>query len=253
MWSIRLLHEMVYWEKSAFVTLTYAENYLPENGTLVKPDLQKFIKRLRKNTKRKMKYFSAGEYGEVCKICGKNNLECRCIKFIPGVGRPHYHLILFGFNEDDKEIIEETWDMGMVHIGTVTKDSIKYVSSYIEKKWTGEKARSEYGKREIPFQVASQGMGSKWVDDNKERICRQLYITRNGVKVPLPRYYKDRLGINHEQTIGLQIESIQATREWFDKHGIPEDERSKYEDDRAKQKAEELAWIDSNKTKPKAL
>lgn len=253
MWSIRLLHEKEYWEKTSFVTLTYDDQHLPKDEGLDKSELQRFIKRIRKNNKRKMKYYASGEYGVKCLLCGKNQLECQCIKFVETVGRPHYHLIMFGYDQDEKEIIQDNWYCGMVHVGTCTKDSIKYVSSYIQKKWTGEKAVTEYGKKTIPFQVCSQGLGKKWLEDNKERICQKLYITRNGIKIPLPKYYKDKLGINSEQTVGIQLEALARQRAWFDKHGIPEDERSKYLVERAKQKGEELAWLEQNKTTPRAL
>lgn len=253
MWSLRLLHEKEYWEKSCFVTLTYDDEHLPIDEGLDKPEFQRFMKRLRKNTKRKIKYFASGEYGEKCKVCGLNHLSCQCTKFIEDVGRPHYHAILFGFSQDEKEIIEENWYCGMVHVGTCTKDSIKYVASYIQKKWTGQKAIDEYKGKAIPFQVCSQGLGARWMEDNKQRLYSKMYITRNGIKCPLPKYYKDKLGINSEQTIGYQIEALAETRRWFDERGIPPDARSKYEDERAKQKLEELTWLEQNKTKPKAL
>ena len=30
-WAMRLLHELEYWEKATFITLTYAPEHLPEN------------------------------------------------------------------------------------------------------------------------------------------------------------------------------------------------------------------------------
>ena len=48
-WQIRMLHELNYHDDAVFLTLTYSDEYLPDNNTLVKRDLQLFIKRLRKN------------------------------------------------------------------------------------------------------------------------------------------------------------------------------------------------------------
>ena len=62
---MRLLHELEYWDKATFITLTYAPEHLPEKSSLKPDDLQKFWKRLRKELKdKKIKYFACGEYGE---------------------------------------------------------------------------------------------------------------------------------------------------------------------------------------------
>jgi hypothetical protein len=63
-----------------FVTLTYSPADIPPMGSLQKRDCQLFLKRLRKNTKLKLRYFLVGEYGE------KNQ-------------RPHYHCLIFSDRE----------------------------------------------------------------------------------------------------------------------------------------------------------
>ena len=74
-WTARLLLEMKTSYAIWFITLTYQEPRLPRLGSLRKKELQGFLKRLRKNTGLKFRYFAAGEYG-------KN-------------GRAHYHLLVF--------------------------------------------------------------------------------------------------------------------------------------------------------------
>lgn len=234
MWSLRMLHESSYWKDSAFITLTYDDDRLPVDRGLVKSDLQKFFKRLRKNTGRKLKYYGCGEYGEETK-------------------RPHYHAIVFGVSQEEGYLVEESWRLGFVHMGGVTADSIKYVASYVQKKWSGRKAEEEYGDRQAPFQVCSQGIGKRWLEDNKERIYSKLYITRKGVKVPVPKYYKDRLGINSEQTIGFAVEKLAEERRFFEERGIDQYDRSEYRRARAKQKEEELNWLEINRDKSKTL
>ena len=64
---------------NAFVTLTYADDQLPDGNSLCPEDVTKFLKRLRKRIDPvKIRYFLCGEYGE------------------GSTSRPHYHLILFG-------------------------------------------------------------------------------------------------------------------------------------------------------------
>ena len=75
-WTVRLLHESEFWEDTIFVTLTYDDEHLPSDRSLVPRDLTLFFKRLRKDLgDRKIKYYACGEYGDT-------------------FGRPHYHAII---------------------------------------------------------------------------------------------------------------------------------------------------------------
>ena len=77
----------LHFSPSLFVTLTYNDRHLPDDGLLCREHLQKFMKRLRSALVRSgwtsnddvksLKWIYAGEYGKK--------------------GRPHYHCILFGF------------------------------------------------------------------------------------------------------------------------------------------------------------
>ena len=92
-WSLRLLHEMAYHERSVFLTLTYSDENLPDDLSISKRHLQLFLKRLRKQSGRKgIKYFATGEYGE-------------------STQRPHYHAIVFGvgLQEEDKQFVKDCW------------------------------------------------------------------------------------------------------------------------------------------------
>ena len=83
-WSNRIALEAMEHEENCFITLTYDNQYLPENNSLRRKDLQDFIKRLRRRYEdRKIRYFYCGEYGS------------------KGL-RPHYHMILFGYDFVDK-------------------------------------------------------------------------------------------------------------------------------------------------------
>lgn len=210
-WTARLLNELVYHEWASFITLTYTNMNLPimtediveefmpytetlsklgikqisSNGhqsTLIKRDLQNFFKRLRKKLKKikkshAIKYFACGEYGET-------------------YARPHYHIIMFGLDQRHREIIEESWNMGIVDIGSVTYDSARYVADYIQKKMVGKLQESEYGKLQPPFQLQSKGLGLKFAMDNREYIEKKLGQTINGNEVGLPRYYREKLEID---------------------------------------------------------
>lgn len=187
-WALRLMHENEYHESSVFVTLTYQDNYLPEGSTLVKRDLQDFFRKVRRRGK-KFKYYACGEYGRDDKT-----------------SRPHYHAIMFGENlrtqikseeyyYSQKINTIEDWPQGNVVLGDVTHDSIRYTAQYIDKKFYGDTEALEhhYGKRIREFQLQSQGLGLRYLQDNKERIQRDGELSYKGKPCRLPRYYEKKL------------------------------------------------------------
>jgi len=146
-WAIRCMHENTLHEKSCFVTLTYNDENLPPNGTLVLEHFQLFMKRLRKKfSPQKIRFFHCGEYGAK-------------------LSRPHYHAILWGVDFSDKVLREVTdkgsklyvsntlndlWEnQGFTTIGEVTFESCAYVARYVTKKINGEKAFSHYSDMDL--------------------------------------------------------------------------------------------------------
>lgn len=169
-----------------FVTLTYDTDHVPisKNGfmTLLKTDLQKFFKRLRKlhDKNTKIKYYAAGEYGT-------------------GKKRPHYHIILFNA---DAEYIERAWALdnkriGNIHIGDVTEASVSYTLKYVCKQSkVPEHARDD---RQKEFALMSKGMGKDYLSEqqinwHKSNLEERAYIPlRDGKKIAMPKYYKDKM------------------------------------------------------------
>lgn len=193
-WKIRLENELEYWSESSFITLTYADEWLPQGGNLIKKDVQLFIKRLRDSIKpKRIKVFYCGEYGD-------ENL------------RPHYHLILFGWKPELKDLylhhvkngkkrycsktLDKLWIFGINNVGVVEPDSIQYVCGYTTKKLFGDKAKEVYGDRTPPFLHCSKGLGLRYAIDNVDVIKRDLTIMRKGKAVGLPAYYKRKLDID---------------------------------------------------------
>lgn len=132
-WKVRLCHEAEnYKDETWFVTLTYDNAHLPitPDGelTLVKRDLQLFMKRLRKYSGRKWRFFACGEYG-----MSENSTH-----------RPHYHMILFGKLDDSLRMVEpnvykssmidEAWNLGLTDVRKADPGTMAYVAGYVEKK-----------------------------------------------------------------------------------------------------------------------
>mgnify|MGYP003328902971 FL=1 len=63
-WAMRCVHEMRQHDQNSFITLTFNDEHLDPSGSLIKSDFQNFMKRLRKNTGAKIRYYHCGEYGE---------------------------------------------------------------------------------------------------------------------------------------------------------------------------------------------
>lgn len=193
-WSLRMLHELNYHKESVFLTLTYNDYYVPSHGGLSIPELQNFFKRVRKNLEkqnRKIKYFACGEYGE-------ENL------------RPHYHSIVFGLglNDYDKSLVMHEWpycdwnnqSIQKNSFGLAEPDSIRYVAQYIDKKYTGDMEIEMYLEQGLQpvFRLMSQGIGERYAYDNQKQMNDLLYISHQGVKHSIPRYYIKKLEMDTE-------------------------------------------------------
>jgi hypothetical protein len=183
-WSFRLVKEGERSLSALFVTLTYNTEVVPitENGfmNLDKADVQKFMKRLRKLSKQKLKYYVCGEYGTKRM-------------------RPHYHLIIFNA---DKEKVEQAWTLdrrplGQIYIGDVNEASIGYTLKYMTKK--GKIPMHHNDDRQKEFSLMSKGIGSNYLTENmvkwhKNNIEERMFCNIKGnKKIAMPRYYKDKI------------------------------------------------------------
>lgn len=189
-WAIRCVHEASLHQDNCFVTLTYAPEYLPADGSLNKRDFVLFMKRLRKRFGEGIRFFQCGEYGE---------------KF----ARPHHHVCLFNFDFPDKQFLShnlgnpiyvskalsELWPFGFSSIGSLTFESAAYVARYIMKKINGEMASKHYDGRQPEYITMSRcpGIGAGWLDLYSSDCYPKDFITvKGGIKCRPPRYY-DRL------------------------------------------------------------
>jgi len=144
-WAARIVHESQMHQDNCFITLTYNEENLPHDGSLVKEHFQKFMKRLRKKYEpTTIRYFHCGEYGE-------------------GLDRPHYHACLFGIDFSDRvpysqsndvityvsDELTEIWGKGFTTCGDLNYQTAAYTARYILKKITGNRAEEHYQKVDL--------------------------------------------------------------------------------------------------------
>lgn len=199
-WSIRLMDELRYHDSACFATLTYDKEHLDElleeneyHLTLVKSDLQKFFKRLRKE--RKVRFFATGEYGD-------------------SFGRPHFHAIIFGVAPNESDLIEKHWQKGFVKLGTVTEDSCAYVCKYMTKKIKGAEAVREWKEKnpgiEQEFVLMSRrpGIGGEPSPELIRFMQENGFVWRKTQKSAIPRYWKDKYDI-HSNDISVIDEDFE--------------------------------------------
>lgn len=222
-WAVRCVHEASMYDDNCFITLTYDDEHLPYDGSLIKWHFTDFMKRLRKHHEPgRLRFYMCGEYGEACRVCGENEEICRRIGdhlYTPHLGRPHFHACLFNITFNDLELymerdgvkifksetLQKIWGKGFVTVGAVTFDSAAYVARYVAKKMTGDLAENHYYKVhgitgelypiEPEYSTMSRGdnegsggIGKSWwtkyLDDT-----RKDFITVRGVKQRPPKYY----------------------------------------------------------------
>lgn len=181
-WVFRLQQELKRSSSAHFLTCTYTDTSLTHTKdgrpTLNYSDHQKFIKRLRKScgNSQPLKYYAVGEYGE---------------KF----ERPHYHYIMFNLPDASQSNLEAIWTNGIVDIGSVTAGAMAYVTGYINKKVISSYIKGETRLPERSFM--SKGLGQNYLTPaTKSYYERKLlpYLhTTSGNKIPMPRYYKEKL------------------------------------------------------------
>lgn len=225
--ALRLSHELQYHKNSVFVTLTYAPENLPEFHSLVKKDVQDFLKKVRKRVEPdRIRYFACGEYGSE-----------------EHTSHPHYHLIIFGLSYNDKRVFEnvqynpshdvyyckcKVWDKGFVSVGKVSQARINYVAKYVVKKVTGKLSKQEYGDRLPEFSLCSRnpGLGYQYALDHLSRLKQDDCCTVRGRKMMIPRYYIDKFyseidknhrALNRDKAV---VEQIKEQRPVFDEYGL---------------------------------
>ena len=190
-WAVRCMHEASMHEENSFLTLTYDDDHMPKNKSLVLSDYQNFMKRLRKSiAPKKVRYYHCGEYGE--------KLE-----------RPHYHSLLFGHDFEDKkyftkrgdhrlftsETLSGLWPYGYSVIGDVTFESAAYVARYIMKKVTGERAEEHYDGRTPEYTTMSRrpGIGKTWFEKFSSDVYPHDRVVVRGHYTRPPRFYDNIL------------------------------------------------------------
>lgn len=214
-WAMRLEMESKLWKDMCFVTLTYNDDNLPytcldphiffndeeveEKGldliyypTLRSDDLPAYVKRVRKSTGKRIRYFGVGEYGTKR-------------------GRPHLHILFFGLSLSDLEAITKSWYYGFVQVTPFFYgNTCVYVAGYVQKKLYGK----DKDMFKLPeFMRCSHHLGEEWFFNEVKQghiDLEQPYINWHGYKYGIPRTFRKKLqeqGLIKVSSLDLLAES----------------------------------------------
>lgn len=229
-WAVRICHEASLHDKNCFATLTYNKQNLPKDESLKREHVQKFMKRLRRYIEpKKVRFYACGEYGSK-------------------LGRPHYHICLFGYDDEKKEkfekvyskysrenwlyispTLEHIWKKGFVKIGEISLESASYVAKYVVKRITGDMALEHYKGKTPEFALMSRrpGIGKGWIEKYLGDVYPKDYFHINGIRSRAPRFYDEYL----KKVDCLTHEAIKIKRkeEQYIDHPIRQREKEKYQ------------------------
>lgn len=198
--TFRIMKEVQEHDSNWFVTLTYDDEHVPSNFSLVEDEISKFNKKLKVYLKRAglksdFRFYGVGEYGGT-------------------TARPHYHIIYFGLELNDLKLynknefgqllynspfLESVWSKGFVVIGEVDIASAAYVARYTEKKQllTKEEKKKFVDLGLVPEysrQSMNPGIGANYLKNIVVSIHNQCYNENiKGTSFSFPKYYMDKV------------------------------------------------------------
>lgn len=242
-WAIRIMHEAQMHKANSFITLTYENTDADTHAliaraptSLIKQDVQRFMKRLRKNNEKHYRVDSVGSEQPPSPL-GDGRIKFYAIgEYGPATARPHYHAAIFGEDFHDDRYpwkkskagnqlwrsprLEKIWTQGNCDIGELTLESAAYMARYIMAKINGDMAIEHY-KRTDPttgtdfwiqpeFNLMSRGgrngkgIGASWFEKFQTDVYPHDYVVHKDKKMKPPRYY-DALMAKIDQHLVDQI------------------------------------------------
>lgn len=241
-WAIRLEHESKFHDDSIFLTLTYDDEHIPYAGSLVHDHMSEFIRALRQKFRRdgipaSIRWFGVGEYG------GE-------------LGRPHYHLIIFGWYPADSSLayvkhtfsrfspefqamfgvqgirhyssatIDAVWKKGIAHFSTVSPATMQYVTKFHVDKVTGDKAEDHYSvcigddvvsiEPEQARMSRMPGIGTSWISKYWSEVYPRGHLITRSGVPFAPPKFYDRWLESNEPELFAELKAKREQSACFD-------------------------------------
>lgn len=200
-WQIRMSEELKNNPNAIFVTLTISEEELRklkkettgDENDLATLATRRFLERVRKQEKKSIKHWFITELGH------------------NGTNRIHLHGIIWDVKAE--ELVRTKWKYGHVFIGYANYKTITYIVKYMLKK--------DLDHRHFTGKVlCSAGIGKGYENSLnakrnafKEEETDETYICKNGAKINLPTYYRNKI-YTEEEREKLFIHKIEKGEVW---------------------------------------
>lgn len=218
-WQVRMSEELRENPNAIFVTLTISDEsfeyimdkyQIETNEECCKKMVRLFLERIRKETKKSIKHWFITEIGH------------------ERTERYHLHGIIWGIGIE--EIVRRNWKYGFVFIGSfVNEQTINYVVKYMLKK---DKDHKEYN----PTVLCSAGIGAGYLNRKDSKLNKfkgmntnETYRLRNGTKLNLPIYYRNKIYTDDERE-KLFIQKIDKGDVWICGEKIKIDDQEAYKE-----------------------
>ena len=201
-WALRCQLEALSHKENCFITLTFSPEELNNRQnpwSVDVKDFQLFMKKLRKDLNKPIRFFHCGEYGEK-------------------THRPHYHALIFGhdfripsinntvkkFGKNKYPLYESSyltqkWGRGHTTVGELNFDTASYTARYVTKKIKGDATKinidPETGEvseiNEVYCTMSrANGIGYDAYQKYKHNWYPNDFIVNgNGIKMKPPRYF----------------------------------------------------------------
>lgn len=198
-WRIRLMEDLKIFQNAKFVTLTfsnesyaklaaentYYEGYYLDNWIATRA-VRYFTERWRKKYKKAPRHWLITELGdghtEHLHLHGLIWMNDRIVN-------PKNQTI-----EKAKHVLQTIWQYGRTDIGEyVNERTINYITKYVTKT---DPAHKHYK----PVILSSKGIGKNYLETHNSKLNKynntetnELYTTKSGHKIALPKYYKNHI------------------------------------------------------------
>lgn len=203
-WQVRLAEETRQNPNALFVTLTITDEWflkikkkynLKSEEECIKKMIRLWLERVRKNSTKSIKHWFATERG--------------------GDETERYHLHGIVWNIKNTTLITKLWQYGFTFIGNfVNEKTMNYITKYITKTDIKHKDFS-------PIVLCSSGIGENYLSRSDSKLNRfrgkqttETYRLRNGIKLNLPIYYRNKLYTDEERE-QLFLNKIEKGKVWI--------------------------------------
>lgn len=204
-WAVRLQEEIRHDSTGKFITLTFSPEELEELGKEITAKgyqrdneiatlaTRRFLERWRKDKKKSVKHWLVTELGQE--------------------STEHIHIHGIIWTNESEDYIRKKWKYGNIWVGKYTNEkTVNYITKYINKI---DPKHTEYK----PKILTSAGIGrgyfnrTDWMKNRYKQNTNERYTTKQGVKLALPIYYRNKIYTDEEKE-KLWIEKLNKNERW---------------------------------------